>query len=100
MELNRKIGTLSLRWLLGFIILIQGFAKVFTWGVDNIYIMHFFHNTLTPYFPYIIIRMTAYYTSYVELIAGALSIYQFKKRLYPLSNKLSNNYYHLWSWAI
>jgi uncharacterized membrane protein YphA (DoxX/SURF4 family) len=32
MELNRKIGVLILRLLLVFILLMQGFGKVFTWG--------------------------------------------------------------------
>ena len=90
MELNRKIGTLTLRLLLGFILLMQGFGKVFTLGVDNVYNMPFFHDTYAPYFPDIIIRITAYYTSYIELIAGALLVIGLKRdyALYAMASVL------------
>lgn len=90
MELNRKVGVLTLRLLLGFIVLMQGFGKVFTWGVENVYNMPFFHDTYKDYLPDFIIRITAYYTSYVELIAGILIVIGLKRdyALYALASVL------------
>ncbi|PCJ28330.1 MAG: hypothetical protein COA97_01475 [Flavobacteriales bacterium] len=89
-NLNRKIGVLTLRLLLGFIILMQGFGKVFTWGVENLYNMPFFRETYKDYLPDIIIHATAYYTSYVELIAGLFIIIGFKRdyALYAMASVL------------
>ena len=90
MDLNKKIGTLTLRLLLGFIVLMQGFGKVFTWGVENVYNMSFFKETYEPYLPDFIIYATAYYTSYVELIAGALLVIGLKRdyALYAMASVL------------
>ncbi len=90
MNLNRVIALLTIRLILGLILLMQGFGKVFTWGVDNLYNMPFFHETYTAYFPDIIILITAYYTSYVELIAGILIIIGFKRdyALYAMASVL------------
>ncbi|MBL4594609.1 MAG: DoxX family membrane protein [Flavobacteriales bacterium] len=90
MDLNRKIGLLTLRLLLGFIVLMQGFGKVFTWGVENVYNMPFFHETYKDYLPDFIIHATAYYTSYVELIAGLLIVIGLKRdyALYAMASVL------------
>lgn len=90
MELNRKIGVLIIRLLLGVIILMQGFGKVFTWGVENVYQMPFFQATYKDYLPDFIILITAYYTSYVELIAGVLLIIGLKRdfALYTMASVL------------
>ena len=66
-----------------------GYGKVFTWGVGNVYKSSFasFQDTFLPDF---ILQFTAYYTSYVELIAGLLLIIGFKRdyALYSLATVL------------
>ncbi len=81
---------LTLRLILGFIFLMQGFGKVFTWGVENVYYMDFFLGTYKDLLPEFIIRATAYYTSYVELIAGLLVVLGLKRdyALYALASVL------------
>lgn len=71
---NKHIALLTLRLLLGFIFLMQGYGKVFSWGVENLYSMVFFHGTYEDMLPDSLIRATAYYTSYVELIGGFLLV--------------------------
>jgi len=68
----------------------QGFGKVFTWGVENVYNMDFFYGTYKDLLPEFIIRATAYYTSYVELIAGLLVVLGLKRdyALYALASVL------------
>ena len=66
--LNRNIALLTIRLLLGLIFLMQGYGKVFGWGVDNIY-----KSMFLPYsdkLPVFLLEITAYYTSYVELVGG------------------------------
>ena len=69
----RAAGVLFIRALLGIIFLMQGFGKIFTIGVANVYGMFFkdFEKTILPNW---LIWSTAYYTSYVELICGFLLI--------------------------
>ncbi|TDI67904.1 MAG: DoxX family protein [Bacteroidetes bacterium] len=90
MNLNKSIAVLTLRLILGFIFLMQGFGKVFTWGVENVYNMDFFYGTYKDLLPEFIIRATAYYTSYVELIAGLLVVLGLKRdyALYALASVL------------
>ncbi len=90
MELNRSIAVLTIRLILGFIFLMQGFGKVFTWGVENVYNMDFFYPTFQDLLPEFIIRATAYYTSYIELIAGFLLVLGLKRdyALYALASVL------------
>jgi putative oxidoreductase len=75
MELTttRVFGMFFLRMLLGVIVLMQGWGKVFTWGLPKVYDMWFkdFEKTFLPKW---LIWSAAYYTSYVELIAGILLI--------------------------
>jgi len=90
MKLNKSIAVLTLRLILGFIFLMQGFGKVFTWGVENVYNMDFFYGTYKDLLPDFIIRSTAYYTSYVELVAGLLVVLGLKRdyALYALASVL------------
>lgn len=75
----RTAGLLFIRALLGIILLMQGFGKIFTFGVSNLYGM-FFKDFEKTFLPKWLIWATAYYTSYVELICGlTLIIGVFKK---------------------
>jgi uncharacterized membrane protein YphA (DoxX/SURF4 family) len=66
-------GMFFIRALLGIIFFMQGYGKIFTIGVGNVYSMFFkdFENT---FLPKLLIVSTAYYTSYVEMIGGFLLI--------------------------
>ncbi|MCH8902307.1 MAG: DoxX family protein [Bacteroidetes bacterium] len=88
--MNRQIAALTLRLLLGFIFLMQGFGKVFIWGVEDVYHKPYFFDTYKDLLPHFLIHATAYYTSYIELIAGALLVIGFKKNyaLYALASVL------------
>jgi uncharacterized membrane protein YphA (DoxX/SURF4 family) len=90
MSLNHSIAALTLRLILGFIFLMQGFGKVFTWGVENVYQMDFFYPTYKSLLPEWLIHATAYYTSYVELIGGMLIVIGLKRdyALYSLASVL------------
>ena len=90
MELNRTIGMLTLRLLLGFIFLMQGAGKVFKIGVENLYNMPFFKDTFEGLLPDFLVYATAYYTSYVEMIGGFLLVIGFKRdwALYALASVL------------
>ena len=70
---TRSFGMFFLRTLLGIIVLMQGWGKVFMWGLPKVYDMWFkdFEKTFLPKW---LIWGAAYYTSYVELIAGMLLI--------------------------
>ena len=70
MNYNKIIATLTVRLILGFIFLMQGIGKVFTWGVDNMYKSDMFHRAYKDLLPDFVIKFTAYYTSYVELVGG------------------------------
>ena len=90
MNLNRNIGMLTLRLLLGFIFLMQGAGKVFKIGVENLYNMPFFKDTFEGLLPDFLVYATAYYTSYVEMIGGLLLVIGFKRdwALYALASVL------------
>ncbi len=68
----------------------QGYGKVFTWGIEKLYNMEFFHETYKNIFPDYITHATAYYTSYIELIGGLLLVLGFKRdyALYALASVL------------
>lgn len=89
-DLNKTISVLTLRLILGFIFLLQGFGKVFSWGVENVYKAEFFHGTFKDLLPDFIIYSTAYYTSYVELIGGLLLVLGLRTNyaLYALASVL------------
>ena len=80
--MNIKYAAAFARLLLGIIFLMQGFGKVFTWGVSNVYNNGFkaYEETFLPSF---LIKFTAYFTSYGELICGLLLILGlFRKQAY------------------
>ena len=89
-DLNKYIGTLAVRLILGLIFFQQGFWKVFSFGVENLYKGKFFYETYKDLLPDFIIYSTAYYTSYMELIAGFFLIIGFKTNyaLYALASVL------------
>ncbi len=90
MVLNRAIAVLTIRLILGLIFLMQGFGKVFTWGVEEVYRADYFYGTFKDLLPDFIIYSTAYYTSYVELIGGLLVVIGLKRdyALYALASVL------------
>ena len=69
---NKTIGIFILRVILGLIVMMQGFGKVFTWGLDNVYGM--FKSYEETFLPKFILVFAAYFTSYVELIGGFLLV--------------------------
>ncbi|MFY0594088.1 DoxX family protein [Roseivirga sp.] len=70
--LNHTIVAFFARVLLGLIFLMQGIGKVFTWGLDGVYgSFQPYEETFLPKFS---IVFAAYYTSYAELIGGALLV--------------------------
>ncbi len=89
-DLNSIIALLTLRLVLGFIFLMQGFGKVFKWGVEKVFQMDFFYDAYKELLPEFLIRATAYYTSYVELIGGLLVVIGLKRdyALYALASVL------------
>lgn len=90
MSKNKIAAYFFSRVLLGFIFLMQGFGKVFTWGIDNFMRMDFFYKPYKDILPDFIIFGTAYYTSYIELIGGALLVLGYKTNwaLYLLGSVL------------
>ena len=89
MTLNRTIGVLTLRLLLGFIFFFQGYGKVFKFGLENVY-NNFFKSTYEELLPDFLVLGTAYYTSLVELVGGFLLIIGLKRdwALYALASVL------------
>lgn len=71
MNLNQQIAITTLRLILGFVFLMQGIGKVFKFGIDTVY-ENFFLTSYGDLLPEFLLKFTAYYTSYVELIAGFL----------------------------
>ena len=90
MESNRTAALVSIRLILGLIFFFQGYGKVFSWGVENIYNSDLFLTTYKDLLPDFIIRGTAYYTAYVELIGGFILLFGFKTNyvLYALASVL------------
>ncbi|MBS1505198.1 MAG: DoxX family membrane protein [Bacteroidetes bacterium] len=90
MNINQVIAITTLRLVLGFIFFFQGFGKVFTWGVEKVYHMDFFLPMYKDLLPEWLIHLTAYYTSYVELVAGFLVVIGLKRdyALYSLATVL------------
>jgi len=87
--LNRNIGLLTIRLILGFLIFFQGFGKVFKFGIENVH-NNFFKSTYEDLLPSFVTQATAYYTSYVELIAGFMLIIGLKRdwALYAMASVL------------
>jgi len=87
--MNKRIALLTIRLLLGFIFFFQGFGKIFKFGVDTVY-NNFFATTYKDILPEFLLQGTAYYTSYVEFLGGALLIIGLKRdyTLYALASVL------------
>ena len=78
MNSNRAVALLSIRLILGLIFFFQGFGKIFSWGVENIYESELFLGAYKDLLPDFIIHGTAYYTSYIELLGGFILLFGFK----------------------
>jgi len=89
MKTNQSVAVFTIRLVLGFLVLAQGFGKVFKFGVDAVY-QNFFASTYKELLPDFLVIATAYYTSYVELIAGLMIVMGFKRdyALYALASVL------------
>ena len=72
-KITRTVALLFARTLLGIIFLMQGYGKIVTYTMPNLYNMGF-KNFETTFLPDWIIWSVAYYTTYVELIGGFLLI--------------------------
>ncbi|HTK22328.1 MAG TPA: DoxX family protein [Mucilaginibacter sp.] len=72
-ETSRAMAVLFTRALLGIIFMMQGFGKIFTYTVPIVY-QKFFVDFEKTFLPKWLLQVTAYYTSYVELICGFLLI--------------------------
>lgn len=86
---NKQIAILLIRLLLGSIFFFQGYGKVFTYGLDNVY-KNFFLPGYSEILPNFLLLGTAYYTSIIELVGGFLLIIGFKRdyALYALASVL------------
>ncbi len=51
----------------------QGFGKVFTWGISNVY-QNVFASYEETWIPNFLLQFTAYFTSYMELVGGLLLV--------------------------
>lgn len=71
---NRIAGVFILRVILGLIFFMQGMGKVFKTGVQAIYENFFLGQFKDTFLPEFILKLTAYYTSYIEMICGFLLI--------------------------
>lgn len=89
-DLNKIVSAFTLRMILGFIFLMQGFGKVITMGIEKVYQAHYFIGTFEDILPDFLIYATVYYTSYIELIGGFLLVIGFKTNyaLYALASVL------------
>ena len=89
MNLNRNVAILTLRLLLGFIFFFQGYGKVFKFGIDNVY-NNFFKGKYEELLPDFLLLITAYYTTFAELICGLMLIIGIKRdwALYALVSVL------------
>ena len=90
MTLNNILAFLITRLILALIFFMQGFGKVFTWGIDKVYNADFFYGTFANLLPEYLIYATVYYTSFIELIGGALLLIGLKTNyaVYALSTVL------------
>ena len=66
---QRTAAMFLLRTLLGLIFLMQGWGKVFSFGIDGVY-KSAFAAMETTWIPVFLLKFTAYFTSYAELIGG------------------------------
>ena len=69
------IAMLFIRVLLGVILVMQGYGKIFQYGVPEVYEMFFKPYAASTFLSEGILKLTAYFTSYVEFIGGLLIIF-------------------------
>ena len=70
--MNQTVGIFILRVVLGLIFLMQGYGKVFSWGLENVYKNVFAsYESLLPKF---VLNFALYYTSLTELLGGLLLV--------------------------
>jgi len=77
---NKYFALFFMRTLLGLILLMQGWGKVWQWGVDNVYTQVFESSFQNTWLPQWLLWCTAWFTSYAELIAGGLLVLGLFKR--------------------
>jgi len=68
---NRYAALIILRTLIGLIFFMQGYGKVFNFGIENLH-HSFFVQYESTFLPKWLIWFTVYYTSFTELICGLL----------------------------
>jgi len=87
-DINKAVGTLTVRLILGFIFLMQGFGKVFTWGLENVYNKAFFRGTFEGLLPDFVILPII--PPNIELIGGFLLVLGLRTHyaLYALASVL------------
>lgn len=75
MEVNQQriVATFFLRVLLGIIFMMQGWGKIMVFGMENLY-KNGFASFEETFLPVLLIKFTAYFTTYVELIGGFLLV--------------------------
>jgi uncharacterized membrane protein YphA (DoxX/SURF4 family) len=77
-----KIALFFVRSLLGLILFWQGFGKIFTWGLSNVY-ANVFKSYEDLGLPEALLKAVLYFTSYGELIVGfVLMLGLFRKWAY------------------
>lgn len=86
---NKSAALLTIRLILGFIVLAQGYGKIFVFGMNAVY-NNFFAATYADILPEFLLWVTAYYTTFVELIAGILLVVGYKRdyALYAVASVL------------
>jgi uncharacterized membrane protein YphA (DoxX/SURF4 family) len=72
---RKAFGVLFLRLLIGVIFFMQGYGKVFQYGLGNVYATAF--EAYETILPVSILKTTLYFTSYAELLGGLLLILGF-----------------------
>src|SRR5690554_5719670 len=90
MKLKKLERELTLRLILELIFLWKEFEKVLIGEMENVINAPFFNETFKDMLPAYLINITAYYTSYIELIGGFLLVIGFKTNyaLYALASVL------------
>src|ERR1700743_922149 len=72
-KISRATASMFTRALLGVIFFMQGYGKIFVFTVPKLYGM-FFKDFEKTFLPKWLLWITAYYTSYIEMICGFLLI--------------------------
>lgn len=78
-NVEQAAGLFFIWVLLGIIFFMQGYGKVFTWGIEGVY-ASVFQSYETTFLPQWLIYFSAYYTSFIELLGGALLLLGFFRK--------------------